>query len=514
VKKLQFQIAAATVFVPIRVGSVNVTSIDSSILFCCVHTLSSEANIARMRFRLKRASCATLASLGCALGMLGTVMSSFPVHADSLRSVVQRAIDDNPELGAMRYNRRAIDQELQAALGLSLPKLDLDARAGVGYGNADGGDPRWNSEAGSIGLTLRQNLYDGNESRSEQGRQGDRVLSARSRVADAANSVALKTVQSFLEVQRSSRVVGIARKNVEAHKAIIARLRLRIELGGGVTVDETVARGRLEATRSFVAEAEATSKDAQTMFRAVTGFAPGKLDPVRAPVKAMPRSLNTAVAEAKRIAPSVAAALADTRVADGSVGTAKARLLPRLDAEVSTRARFGDFDERFARAEASAMLVLRQNLFDGGMNDARVEEAQERAFEARQNLLNSQRIVEREVRFAWTAIEKGRSRSAAMTRQLDRNREAYAGYLDQFELGERGLLDLLDMQNEIFILETNLVTEEFAARYSTFRVIAAVGRLLPALGIAVPIEGVWGNEEPVRREIERRQSGAIPKGGL
>jgi outer membrane protein, adhesin transport system len=445
---------------------------------------------------------------------LAIALERAPAQAETLRSVIQRAIDDNPELGAMRYNRRAIDQELQAALGLSLPKLDFDARAGATYGSTNAEDPRWNQERGSLGLTLRQNLYDGRESESEQGRQGERVLSARSRVADTANSIALRTVQSFLEVQRSARVVAIARKNVEAHKAIIGQLRLRIELGGGVTVDETVAKARLEATRSFVAEAEATNKDAQTMFRAVTGFGPKKLDTVRAPTRSMPRSLAAAIAEGKRVAPSVAAALADTRVAEGSIDTAKSRLLPRLDAEVSARARFGDFDDRFARAEASAMLVLRQNLFDGGMNDARVEEARERAFEARQNLLNAQRIVEREVRFAWTAIEKSKSRSAAMARQLERNKEAYAGYVDQFDLGERGLLDLLDMQNEIFILETNLVTEEFAARYSTFRVIAAVGRLLPALGIELPIEGSWGNQEPVKREIERRQKGAVPRAAL
>ncbi len=178
--------------------------------------------------------------------------------------------------------------------------------------------------------------------------------------------------------------------------------------------------------------------------------------------------MEAAVAHAKEIAPSVAAALADTRVAEASVETARSRNAPRLDAELGARAGFGDVGDRFARGEASAMLVLRQSLFDGGMNNARIEEAHERAHEARQTLLNAQRIVEREVRFAWTSIEKGQARSTAMSRQLARNKEAYAGYLDQFELGERSLLDLLDMQNEIFILETNLVTEEFAARYSVF----------------------------------------------
>ncbi len=224
--------------------------------------------------------------------------------------------------------------------------------------------------------------------------------------------------------------MAIAKKNVEAHRAIIGRLRLRTELGGGVSVDESVASARLEATRSFLAEAEATLRDAHTLFIAATGFKPRKLDPVKAPVKLMPKSVEAAVGEAKRVAPSVVAALSDTKAAESSIDTAKARTLPRIDAELGARARFGDFGDRFARAEASAMLVMRHSLFDGGINDARVEEANERAHEARQVMLNAQRVVEREVRFAWSAILKSNARSAAMSRQLGRNREAYAGYVD------------------------------------------------------------------------------------
>ena len=44
--------------------------------------------------------------------------------ADSLVGVVQEALEGHPELAAIRFNRRAIDNELNAARGLNLPTVD------------------------------------------------------------------------------------------------------------------------------------------------------------------------------------------------------------------------------------------------------------------------------------------------------------------------------------------------------------------------------------------------------
>jgi hypothetical protein len=51
----------------------------------------------------------------------------------------------------------------------------------------------------------------------------------------------------------------------------------------------------------------------------------------------------------------------------------------------------------------------------------------------------------------------------------------------------------------MFITQTNMVTEEFSGRYSVFRVLAGIGRLLPALGINPPEEASWPSGDPVRR---------------
>jgi outer membrane protein, adhesin transport system len=440
------------------------------------------------------------------LGMLlaSSIIMPAPSLAQSLTNVIREAVGANPELGSIRANRRAIDQELEAAKGLNRPTVDLSATAGAKNGDIPDTRPgrenrRTGRDRATGGVTVTQNLFDGFEGQSERRRQGERVNSARSRVVDTANSIALRTTQAYLEVQRSGSVVDVARRNVTAHGEILTRVRTRADGGGGSPVDVNVATARLESSKAFLAEAESRFRDADTLYRAVVGKAPGKLQPVKAPINALPRTVDQAVAEAREVAPSVIAALADTRAAEASIDSAKSRFYPRLDAQVGVDANSGLYNRDRSRVDASAMLVLRHNLYRGGIDTARVAEARERSYEARDAAENARRVVEREVRFAWSAIQTAQARRTALTRHLEQNRLAFGGYLQQYELGQRTLIDILDIQNEMFISQTNMVTEEFSGRYSVFRVLAAIGRLLPALGINPPVEATWPSGEPVRR---------------
>jgi outer membrane protein, adhesin transport system len=427
-----------------------------------------------------------------------------PSLAQSLTSVIREAVGANPELGSIRANRRAIDQELEAAKGLNRPTVDLSATSGARIGDIpDSRSGRETRRTGrdraSAGVTVTQNLFDGFEGQSERRRQGERVNSARSRVADTANAIALRTAQAYLEVQRSGAVVEVARRNVAGHGEILTRVRARSDGGGGSPVDVNVATARLEASKAFLAEAQARHRDADTLYRAVVGRAPGKLQAVQAPVRSLPRTVEIAVSEAVQIAPSVVAALADTRAAEAGIDTAKSRFYPRLDAQVGVDANYGLYNRDRSRTDVSAMLVLRHNLYRGGIDTARVAEAQERSYEARDAAQNAKRVVEREVRFAWSAIQSAQARRTALANQLEQNRLAFGGYVQQYELGQRTLIDILDIQNEMFITQTNMVTEEFSGRYSVFRVLAGIGRLLPALGINAPEEASWPSGDPVRR---------------
>ena len=66
-------------------------------------------------------------------------------------------------------------------------------------------------------------------------------------------------------------------------------------------------------------------------------------------------------------------------------------------------------------------------------------------------------------------------------------------YLDQFTIGRRTLLDVLDAQNELFISRSNNLDAFYAEKFAVFRVLALQGRLLETLNVSKPREAMLGH---------------------
>jgi adhesin transport system outer membrane protein len=135
---------------------------------------------------------------------------------------------------------------------------------------------------------------------------------------------------------------------------------------------------------------------------------------------------------------------------------------------------------------AQALVVLRYNLFRGGADIAREREAFLRIKEARESLRVAQRDAEREARVAYNALLTAQARLEALRSGVDAQRATRDIYAQQFDLGQRGLLDLLDAENELFVDRTNLVTATFTETFAVYRVLAVIGVMLDTLEIDRP----------------------------
>lgn len=457
---------------------------------------------------MRRAGIAILLAGICACAGSGTA------NADTLQGVVQEALETNPELGAIKFNRRAIDNELNAARGLNLPTVDVKADAG-GHHESSRTAARiedtneWHDREG-VSTVVSQRIFDGFESRHEIARQRNRVESARWRVNDTANSIALRAIQSYLECIRANGVLNAARSNLSAHEGLLARVRARSDAGKANAAEYTEAASRAANAKAIVAEAEARAADAVALFKSIVGRMPGALDP--APhARGVPNSIEAAVAEAVAAAPSVVATQFDAVAAEAAVGSAYSRFMPKLNLEVTTDHNWGASENNDRSLEARAMMVVRWNLFNGGIDKARIWEAKARAAEASEISANTQRIVERETRVSYDSLRAAATRVPALRTQLDLQRQRRAAYLEQFDTGQRRLLDILDAQSEIFVVESSLRTEELIGVFSGYRVLAAMGRVVPAVGLDLPAEAA---APPAPNLIEgwRTELGAWPGG--
>ena len=405
------------------------------------------------------------------------------VQAESLKSAVRRALNNHPEISSLKYNRKAIGQELEAARGLWRPTVDVVAKGG-GYI-----DSNTTQELYEVSAVISQPLFDGGRGSYETKRQKERVKSANNRLADTANAIALRVTQAYTEVQRSYAIQSAAQRNLRALQNIAYLVNRRVSGGRGNRAESSQAIARVAAAKAALAEARQRVRDAHALYITVVGRSPKKLNTRTPRLSYMPRSLQSAISASRRHSPKILALRHDALAARAAIGTAKSFLLPKLNLEVSGRYANELKGTASRDTHGKAVVVLKWNLYNGGINTARVQEAKYRASESLALSRVAALNIEKEVRLSWSARLAARDRASYLRKQLAANRASLAAQKRQFEAGKRTLLDILDTQNEVFSAETALKTEIFVARYNTYRILAAVGRLVSSLNIGLPQVG-------------------------
>jgi adhesin transport system outer membrane protein len=430
-----------------------------------------------------------------------------PASARTLEEAVRIIVTTNPEIGAVRKNRRAIGEELRAARGLYFPQVDV--RGAVGPEASLNAATRGRGKSGfdgmprqEAGVVVQQRLFDGFFTDSEVARQKARVNSARHRVSDTAQAVALKGIEAYLDVLRTARVVALSKRNLEAHQAILRRVTARARGGRGPRSDVEQARARMYAATGNLASAQGRYEDAVARYRAVVGERPEGLAPVTAPELELPANVDAASDIAVKTAPAILAAAADINTAMGQIGVARSEFFPKISIEAAANRLRNVDGVRGSTFDGQALIVGRWSLFRGGSDSARLREAKARLSEARDTLDRARREVVQQVRTSWAALNAARGRRVALQNQVAATAKVRDAYSKQFDLGQRTLLDLLDIQNELFTTRSQLVTEDFTVKFGVYRTLATMGMLLQTMGVPAPAEAT--RKPNSFRRLERR----------
>jgi len=184
--------------------------------------------------------------------------------------------------------------------------------------------------------------------------------------------------------------------------------------------------------------------------------------------------------------PTVQFARADIETAQADVKQQEASLYPDLRLEVGGSIGDNIDGARDTESDASALLVMRWNLYRGGADSARIREFKHRLAEATDILRINERNVSEDARVSWNAIEVSRQNVQILAQNVEANQRTRDVYSQQFDIGQRGLLDLLDADNELYLSRDNRITARYAEVFATYRLLATMGALVDAVGAPMP----------------------------
>ena len=417
------------------------------------------------------------------LTALGIQAQSLP---EPLVQAVRKAVASNPEVQARWNGFKAAGNERDVARGGLLPQLDLTTSLGresqVSLARPGSGDYNLNATQ----LTLNQMLFDGFFTPSEVKRLGYAKLTRYYELADASETAALEAVRAYVDVARYLELVDVATQNYVEHKQITGLVEERANAGVGRRVDVEQTIGRLALAESNLLTELTNLNDVSARYLRIVGEKPPtSLISLPEPFKlgTLPTSNDALMRDGLQGSPTLNAAVENVRASTMAIESRKASYMPWLNLSVST-GRSNGIDGISGNTRVNGVgLVLNYNLFRGGADKARERQAVDQREQARDLQDKACRDVRQTLSISYSDVHSLSEQRRYLNQHRLSTEKSREAYRQQFNIGQRTLLDLLNSQKEYFEATRAYLNARYNQATAQARTLAGMGQLVTTLGV-------------------------------
>lgn len=403
----------------------------------------------------------------------------------SLRETAQKAVLNSPEVLARWHAFTAATEEVGVVRGGFLPRVDANAGIGrerIRYRDSTASDLDYTRRG--FGLSLNQMLFDGFATSNDVKRLGKAKLVRYFELLDASETVALEAGRAYLDVVRYRELARLAEQNYAEHQTAHDQLKQRFDSGVGKRVDVDQAASRLALADVNLTTTYANLHDVTARYLRIVGEQPGKSLPQPGkPTQELPSSVENALLVGLKTNPALRATVENIEASQYDIDARRATFSPRLDLKA-----YSQFDKNYlgapgTRNDSAVELVLNYNLFNGGSDAARNRQYRERKNIAIDEREKACRDMRQTLSIAYNDTLRLKDQLNYIAIQVELVEKTRAAYQDQFKIGQRTLLDLLNTQNEYFDARRAQVNAENDLSLAYLRTYASMGRLLENLGL-------------------------------
>ncbi len=426
--------------------------------------------------------------------------------AETMSDALARAYMGNPDLNQQRASVRAVDETLPQASAPWRPTATgtgqfgynyLDFRSSGGAASAGGAAPvsrsgsglhiRRGTDPGTLGLTVTQNIFNGNRTLNGVRQAESNIFGARETLRNTEQSILSGAATAYMNVLRDTAILDLRKNNIIVLEEQLRQTRDRFIVGEVTRTDVAQAESSLATGRSDYFTAEANLKTSVADFRRVIGIEPKRLEPARTIESLLPHTLGAAVELGLAEHPAVQAALHAVDAAALQVKLVEGQLYPSLNVVGSVQQIYNSQGFPGIRNfEGAINAQLSVPIYQGGADYAGVRQAKETLGQARLQADLQRDLVRESVVSSWSQLESARTVIQSSKAAVTAAEIALDGVRQEAEVGQRTTFDILQQQQILLNARVGLVIAQRDRVVASYAVMAAVGRLSAAnLNLAV-----------------------------
>ena len=399
----------------------------------------------------------------------------------TLKDAVERGVLQNPEVKLRFHNLEAAKAERRGAEGAWLPRVDVEVAGGKYEILTPSFGSTVNYPDNRASIQLRQTLFDGFATLYEVRRLSYAQQTAYYDLLSVSNSTALEVARAYLDVLRYRELVQLAADNFTNHLEVHDRISQKVAAGVGRKVDLEQAAGRKALAESNWLTEVSNLHDVTVRYQRLVGeLPPATLTPVD-PMTEYVKPAAGYAAEAVRTNPDFLSAVATLRSYRADSQSRKAAYSPTLELRAHQGVETNQSGVYGSYRDSAIELVLNVNLYRGGSDRARVDQYVAKLGSAYDLRDKACRDIWQTGEIAFNDSQRLSAQITLLTQHELSTSKALQAYQQQFDIGQRSLLDLLDTENEVYQARRALSNAEYDLQLAAVRVLANSGTLLDTL---------------------------------
>lgn len=405
--------------------------------------------------------------------------------ATSLRDSVIASVNYHPAIQAAIADKNAASHNIEEAEGGFLPQIT--ASISTGHQEANNSTIRgFQSDSNgtyvnTADISLQQLIYDGGSTSSLVTAAEKQFEAAGHLVDERTQDIMLEAARVHLDVLRQQELVELAKYNVESHEDYVTDIREKADLGVVTSTDAHHAEARLALAYSTLLEEEESLLTASARYKEVIGVYPEDLSN-DVDVAVDLQSQEQAVEFALQNNPTIAEAYSSAQAADANYKQTNAAFRPNVFFEVTSSVRDDSATSELSNQNGQshdtfAGVTMEWDLYRGGSDAARREEAASNKISSEELMKLAQRDTREDVRTIWFQRTKLQERMPLLEDYSTSTSVVLEDYIDQFAVNRRSLLDLLDRQVESFRADSDLISATYDLAILNYELLHATGQI-------------------------------------
>ncbi|WP_231701192.1 TolC family outer membrane protein [Alteromonas stellipolaris] len=443
----------------------------------------------------------TFWALGLVTLSLSAQESSPVMRSASLEQYVSKSINSNPEIQASWRQLQIAMKDVDIAKSGYLPSIDVLASSAYTERNY-GLDQDYAGHTAEIRLT--QLLYDGFFTSSEVSRFKQAQVVRYYELMGEIEQKSLETSLAYLDVQLYRELLSLAEKNLITHVDVFKQIEESVIAGVGRRADLEQISGRLSLSESNVLTELSNLHDVTARFLRLVGEKPAEELADVSLSETMPESvemdIESILLAAYETNPSFNATIYNIDAQRFAIDSARSRYHPQVNLTASYGAQTRDEAAlNNTISEASVGVNFSYNIYNGGADRAAIRQALSQVDLAKDLRDKACVDMRQTIQIARNDIQNISEQLPSLNAHRLSSDRVKSAYMDQFTIGERSLLDLLDSENEYYESSRAYVQANYTLEKARARLLAASGVLVKALGVSR--NGVASVSELAEKEL-------------